>query len=152
MDLFDVLYGRKTGAGSGGGAVVVDLTKYPTTGGVQDGISINDQVVYMISVSMMSGGAVQEATIKLNDTSLAKDLAAGPNVIIKATASMLDTGDHFDVYYPATVSIKQETKLCTNAHCYSTLNLGGLVNVECCFVFFSSSTSMTISLKATPWA
>lgn len=131
---------------------VVDLTKYPTTGGVQDGISVNDQVLYMVNASMTYGGAVQEATIELNDTSLAKDLAAGPSVIIKATAYMIDTGKHFDTYYPATVSIKQETKLCSNAHCYSTLNLNGLVSVECCFVFFTSSTSMTISLKATPWA
>jgi hypothetical protein len=152
MDLFDVLYGRKTGGGSGGGAAVVDLTKYPTTGGVQDGISVNDQVMYMVNASMMSGGAVQEATIELNDDSLAKDLAAKPNVIVKTTAYVIDTGGHFETNFPATVSIKQETKLCSGAHCYSTLNLGVLVNVECCFVFGTSGTGVTISIRTTPWA
>lgn len=131
---------------------VIDLTKYPTTGGVMDGISINDQLLYMVNASIENAGAVQEVYLTLNDNFFCKACAVKPNVIVKTAA--LVSGRDVEVYFPTTVSTRRvgEVKFAMNMHAYATLNLAGLISVECCFVFGGDGSEVSLSIKATPFA
>ena len=128
---------------------IIDLTKFPTNGGIFEGADINMNLLYLCNASLENGGAVREQSLTFDDDEFCKKCASKGNVIIKST---LETNSRIlDAFFPTTVSIERSSGLCMNMHAYAVLNLDGLVSVDTCFIFGDNGRSMEMIIKATPF-
>lgn len=130
---------------------VVDLTKVTVDSGFVDGVSMNDQLLHMLSESIKNG-SMQAATVVFNDNSFLKQCGVERNVVLK---SYIEIGGEEKVCYFNTVRvIDQKTNVADNVHFSAKLNLAGGIGVEVLIVAVNGydGKKATIHVKTTPFA
>lgn len=130
---------------------IIDLKTFPVNGGFIDGISMNDQLLYMLSESI-TNGSMQTASIVFNDDSFLKQCGVKRNVVLKA---YIEIGGEGQVcYFNTERVVDQKTNVAVNVHFSATLNLAGGISAEVLIIRVSGSDSKkaTIHVKTTPFA
>jgi hypothetical protein len=136
MELFDVLYARKTGGGSGGGATVIDLKEY-----YSGSDSFNNWVLFtLMSAVEKNGEWVRQGCV---DTNFAlRDAFKGKkNVIMQWTYNDLNA----DISAPACVVSTGDRVLFVSA-AFSTYLQGSLVDMQLAIAWDMAGSSNDVSL------
>ena len=143
MDLSDVLYARKTGGGSGGGAepLVIDLKEYYASNG-----SFNNNVLFHLMSAIEKPGEWVKAEIDDNNFALRDAFNGKKSTIMKWTYLDLNA----DLYAPASVVSIGDRAVFVSAT-YSTYLNGGLVDIQLAIAWDMSGSSNAVNLfiKAT---